>query len=190
MRETVHIKALLIEGRHDALIAFHKRYNKLFFSKLLLRLGEGIIQTYKPSLALFDEQAQSGNKDGRVVSIRIHKAKSPRMFAFYESLPHGARMAVMVNLMNNYVQLAEADPKMMEQLFWGDDDQKPEAAPVQKEAPVKMTQEQLPTKSGEGSATTVDTVLNADAAGKNPNEVKRVEQQLVVDPLIGLDTGL
>lgn len=190
MRETVQIKALLIEGRHDALIAFNDRYSKLFVNKLLLRLCEGIIPTCKPSLALFDEQAQSGEKHGRVVAIKIHKATSPLMFAFYESLPYGSRMAVMVNLMNSYVQLAEADPKLMEQLFWGGSEVNPDPAPAQTEPLLKVSQEQPSVKTVELPAMPVNAVSKADADSNSRNEVKRDEQQLVVDPLVGLETGL
>ena len=53
MKDTVQIKAGLVAGQHDALIDFYGRFNRLFVNKLLLKLCEGVIQDYEPSLALF-----------------------------------------------------------------------------------------------------------------------------------------
>ncbi|WP_144957924.1 hypothetical protein [Pseudomonas oryzihabitans] len=189
MRQSIQIKALLIGGRHDALIEFHARYNKLFASRLLLKLCEGILPTYKPSLALFDEQVQRKDNRGRVVNITIHRKDSPLMFAFYESLPHGARMPVMVNLMNLCVQLAEADRKQMERIFWGEGEQKPEAEQAQTEPLRRTAHGNPPLKAVEAATLSAGAVLMEDAPEQCSNENGQARKS-IADPLNGFDTGL
>jgi hypothetical protein len=118
MKDSIQIKAELFEGRHDALLGFYERYNRLFASKLLLKLCEGILPKYKPNLALFDQHPKGPKVKGRRVSILIEKASSPLLYGFYCDLPYGSKTMVFINLMNSYAQLAEADPKLMESLYW------------------------------------------------------------------------
>lgn len=195
MKETVQIKALLVEGRHDALLAFIERYNKLFANKLLLRICEGVLPKYTPTLALFDDRASAEAKEGRTLNIKIHKASSPLMFQFYESLPFGTRMPVMVNLMNHYVQLVEADKKLMENLYWNVAAPKPEATQPQPESLPQTPQVHTPVKGDEWTAHTVNAgnelakAMAAPISSRSSNEIE-ADPTPIIDPLREFDTGL
>ncbi|KQW19824.1 MULTISPECIES: hypothetical protein [Pseudomonas] len=194
MKDSVQIKAELFEGRHDALLGFYERYSRLFVNKLLLKLCEGIMPSYKPSLALFDQQPDGGNAKGRKVSILIDKESSPLMFAFYCGLPYGSRTMVIVNLMNSYVQVAEADPKLMERLYWDSFVPAPrvvdtETAPAFPSAsePHDPETPALP-RSGSGEAVGGQPMSPVGAkAHENKDQDTPVPQS---DPLSELDTGL
>lgn len=196
MKETVQIKALLVDGKHDALISFIDRYNKLFVNKLLLRLCEGILPTYTPTLALFDDQISAGSPERRKIhNIKIHRASSPQMFAFYESLPFGSRMPVMVNLMNHYVQLAEANSKLMEDLYWDVKAVKPlpagtqtDSTPQANQAHTAVKQDDLPAHQVGASDKAIEvmaTPITSQASSAIDND-----RSPIVDPLSGFDTGL
>jgi len=60
------------------------------------------------------------------VAIRLSKESHPVFYEFYKNLPYGSRRIVMVNLMNHYAQLAEADRSLLEKVCWsggGKDDE-------------------------------------------------------------------
>ena len=105
MKDTVQIKAGLVAGQHDALIDFYGRFNRLFVNKLLLKLCEGVIQDYEPSLALFQSSVPEGANVARKVAIRIEKDKHPRMWDFYKDLPYGSRTMVIINLMLSLIHI-------------------------------------------------------------------------------------
>lgn len=118
MKDVVQIKAELFEHQHDALMTFYDTYPRLFVNKLLLRLCEGCIPDYPPSLAQFTTSAPSPGAKKRKVVIRLSKSLSPAFWVFYKDLPYGARSVVIINLMNHYAQLAEADKRLMERVYW------------------------------------------------------------------------
>ena len=114
MKDTVQIKAELFEGQHDALIAFYESYPRLFVNKLLLRLCEAFMPTYKPNLALFQPHPEVASGKARKIAIRLEKDKCPLFWQFYKDLPYGSRVLVIVNLMNNYVQMVESNRALLE----------------------------------------------------------------------------
>jgi hypothetical protein len=118
MKEEVQIKAVLVEHQHDALMSFYDRFPRLFVNKLLLKLCEGCLAEFPPTLAHFTTTERAPNAKTRKVVIRLHKSVSPSFWAFYKDLPHGARTVVLVNLMNHYAQLAEADMRLMDRVYW------------------------------------------------------------------------
>jgi len=190
MKESVQIKAVLFEGRHDALLGFYSRYSRLFVNKLLLKLCEGIMPNFKPSLALFDQHPENAHEKGRKVSILIEKKSSPLMYAFYCDLPYGSRTMVIVNLMNSYVQLAEADARLMERLYWDSFNPATQASeastdpssvtlPKPSTNPVPAASEQGGDQRDEIVSSSVPDSIGADA-GTEPQ----------ADPLSTFDTGL
>lgn len=194
MKDSVQIKAELFEGRHDALLGFYERYSRLFVNKLLLKLCEGIMPSYKPSLALFDQQPDGAQTKGRKVSILIEKDSSPLMYAFYRDLPYGSRTMVIVNLMNSYVQVAEADPKLMERLYWDSFVPAPrlvdaEAAQAVLPAPETHTA-QAPTATASGSGVAASEPQGSSAQAIDNREKERGNPAPQADPLDDLDTGL
>ncbi|KAF0253421.1 hypothetical protein [Pseudomonas putida] len=192
MKDTVQIKAGLVAGQHDALIDFYGRFNRLFVNKLLLKLCEGVIQDYEPSLALFQSSVPEGANVARKVAIRIEKDKHPRMWDFYKDLPYGSRTMVIINLMNHYATLAEADPTIMEKTYWSRRPdptlvvaQEPAAVLVERpsperQAPVSMAPA-APAGVGSESETTGSASIPVPADA---------EPEVVEDPLAGFSTGL
>lgn len=191
MKESVQIKAVLFEGCHDALLGFYERYNRLFVNKLLLKLCEGIMPDYKPTLALFDQNSDVGKVKGRKVSILIEKKSSPLMYAFYCGLPYGSRTMVIVNLMNSYVQLAEADAKLMERLYW--EDSLPTASPIAQEinGPTLATPSLAPASPGLAGESDKSDTEGPDHSSKSVRDsTMNAEPEPQPDPLSTFDTGL
>lgn len=194
MKETVQIKANLLEGQHDALIEFYGRFNRLFVNKLLLKLCEGVIPDYEPSLALFQSSVPEGAKVARKVAIRIEKDKHPLMWEFYKDLPYGSRTMVIVNLMNQYATLAEADPSIMENTYWS---RRPET--VQKASAERAGQS---VQQGQGDKKSAPVAVSDDRAvagsrGVEPSSAKVGPEapndegaEVEADPLTMLSTGL
>ncbi|NVL48741.1 hypothetical protein F2S72_01870 [Pseudomonas syringae pv. actinidiae] len=194
MKETVQIKANLLEGQHDALIEFYGRFNRLFVNKLLLKLCEGVIPDYEPSLALFQSSVPEGAKVARKVAIRIEKDKHPLMWEFYKDLPYGSRTMVIVNLMNQYATLAEADPSIMENTYWS---RRPETA--QKGSAERAGQS---VQQGQGDQKSALVAVSDDRAvagsrGVEPSSAKVGPEapndegaEVEADPLTMFSTGL
>lgn len=115
----LQVRGDLIEYQHDALISFHSRYSRKFVSKLLMRLAENMITEYPPNLAnfLIDDPMPGAAK--QKVTIRIRQDEHPAMWEFYRSLPHGGKSAILMNVLNAFVQAAEVDRSVMEKAFWG-----------------------------------------------------------------------
>lgn len=65
MKDSVQIKGNLVAGEHDALIEFYMRFSRLFVNKLLLKLCEGVIPDYEPSLALFQSNVSENAEVAR-----------------------------------------------------------------------------------------------------------------------------
>nr|WP_192963368.1 hypothetical protein [Pseudomonas fluorescens]CEK42178.1 hypothetical protein PQBR57_0225 [Pseudomonas fluorescens SBW25] len=193
MKDTVQIKASLIVGQHDALIEFYGRFNRLFVNKLLLKLCEGVIKDYEPSLALFQSNVMGDVEVARKVAIRIEKDKHPLMWAFYKDLPYGSRTMVIINLMNHYATLAEADATIMEKTYWT---QRPDGESKAKDvADPQVSSVQQATKPDEKHAQIgqaeipgqTDKPRSAAPAPSQPEILDTDEQQ---DPLAGFSTGL
>lgn len=191
MKESVQIKATLVAGQHDALIEFYGRYSRLFVNKLLLKLCEGVIADYEPTLALFHSNDPVGAVVARKVAIRIEKDKHPKMWAFYKDLPYGSRTMVIVNLLTHYVTLAEADPAIMENTYWS----RPPDATLQASAEpavhlVGKTNAESKEVAGaqhvpvQAGARQDGEASAASAVGSN------AEPAVVEDPLSGFSTGL
>lgn len=98
-------------------------------------------------------------------------------------------MPVMVNLMNLCVQLAEADRKQMERIFWGEGEQKPEAEQAQTEPLRRTGHGNPPLKAVEAATLSAGAVLMEDAPEQCSNENGQARKS-IVDPLNGFDTGL
>lgn len=194
MKDKVQIKANLFEGQHDALIDFYGRFNRLFVNKLLLKLCEGVIPDYEPSLALFQSSVPEGATVARKVAIRIEKDKHPLMWDFYKDLPYGSRTMVIVNLMNQYATLAEADPSIMENTYWSRRSDATQKVPS--EPAVQLVEDHkvdLKPSSGQESAGNAGIETNAaqsssaiDARANAGNVAAEIEE----DPLAGFPTGL
>lgn len=192
MKDTVQIKAGLVAGQHDALIDFYGRFNRLFVNKLLLKLCEGVIQDYEPSLALFQSSVPDGADVARKVAIRIEKDKHPRMWDFYKDLPYGSRTMVIINLMNHYATLAEADPTIMEKTYWSRRPdptlvvaQEPAAVLVERPSPERQASVSMAPAAQAGAGSEVDT-----AGGASISVPADAEPEVVEDPLAGVSTGL
>lgn len=193
MKDTVQIKASLIVGQHDALIEFYGRFNRLFVNKLLLKLCEGVINDYEPSLALFQSNVMGDVEVARKVAIRIEKDKHPLMWAFYKDLPYGSRTMVIINLMNHYATLAEADATIMEKTYWS---QRPDGGSKVKDGAdpqagtihpaTKLDEKHVPTGQAE-IAEKIDQPRSAAPAPSQPDNLDPDDRE---DPLAGHSTGL
>lgn len=193
MKDTVQIKASLIVGQHDALIEFYGRFNRLFVNKLLLKLCEGVINDYGPSLALFQSNVMGDVEVARKVAIRIEKDKHPLMWAFYKDLPYGSRTMVIINLMNHYATLAEADATIMEKTYWSQrpdggskvkDGGDPQASNVHQAT--KPDAKPVPT----GQAEIPGQIDQPRSAAPAPSQPENVDADDREDPLAGFSTGL
>lgn len=194
MKDTVQIKASLITGQHDALIDFYGRFNRLFVNKLLLKLCEGVIHDYEPSLALFQSNVLEDARVARKVAIRIEKDKHPLMWAFYKDLPYGSRTMVIVNLMNHYATLAEADPSIMENTYWS---KRPEASPNEDKQSVAQQVAATPPEpkptEGTANASQLAVAGHTDKGGTGvpaSTVPESLELEVETDPLAGFSTGL
>ncbi len=194
MKDSVQIKANLVAGEHDALIEFYGRFNRLFVNKLLLKLCEGVIPDYEPSLALFQSNVSENAEVARKVAIRIEKDKHPLMWAFYKDLPYGSRTMVIINLMNHYATLADADPRLMEKTYWS---RRPEPTHKDTSEPavhvVDASKLDQRVSSGGESAGRVTSGAD-DFIGKGrvdvPATVTEAQPGGVVDPVTLISTGL
>ncbi|MPQ69415.1 hypothetical protein [Pseudomonas sp. MWU12-2323] len=130
MKDVVQIKAELVEHQHDALMTFYDTYPRLFVNKLLLRLCEGCMADYPPSLAQFTTSEPLALAKKRKVVIRLNKSLSPAFWEFYKGLPYGARSVVIINLMNHYAQIAEADKQLLERVYWSSASESPPTLPT------------------------------------------------------------
>jgi hypothetical protein len=163
MKDVVQIKAVLVENQHDALMSFYDSYPRLFVNKLLLKLCEGCLTEYPPSLAHFTTSQPAPDAKKRKVVIRLHKKLSPAFWDFYKELPHGARTVVLVNLMNHYAQLAEADMRLMDRVYWS-------SGPSLSSATLAST----------GPAITVPHATNEKTDGAKHSVVTKAEKSLVI----------
>lgn len=190
MKDTVQIKANLVTGQHDALIDFYERFNRLFVNKLLLKLCEGVIADYEPTLALFQSNVPADAAVARKVAIRIEKDKHPLMWEFYKDLPYGSRTMVIVNLMNHYATLAEADPKIMENTYWS---RRPDAnLRDSKEPAVQLVADVKPESKASTEAATAGNLSSGrvENSSSGPENVPEAEPVVIEDPLEGRSTGL
>ncbi|HDS1721793.1 hypothetical protein NPS53_09790 [Pseudomonas putida] len=192
MKDTVQIKADLVTGQHDALIDFYGRFNRLFVNKLLLKLCEGVIKDYEPSLALFQSNVPDDAVVSRKVAIRIEKEKHPLMWDFYKDLPYGSRTMVIINLMNHYATLAEADPTIMENTYWS---RRPDPTLVVAQEPAAQLIERpnAERQASESAAPAAHAVVAAEVAGAGGVSISvqaAAEPEKLEDPLEGHTTGL
>ncbi|MCF5374177.1 hypothetical protein [Pseudomonas syringae] len=118
MKDVVMIRLTLIEDQHDALITFYDTYHRLYVNKLLLMLCEGCLPLWPPTLAHFETTAPLTGARERKIVIRLSRDRYPIFWKFYKDLPYGARSVVIINLMNRYAQLAEADKRLMDSIYW------------------------------------------------------------------------
>ena len=182
MSKVFQIKAELFEGQHDALIAFYETYPKLFVNKLLLRLCEALMPTYKPNLALFLPHPEVGEAKGRKIAIKVDKDACPMFWDFYRELPYGSRVLVSVNLMNHYVQLVEGNRQLLEQVYWkGALDGDSVAAVASESIAVQQVEEAKPVSQAKPIAVEVE---QAGQVGENSSPVP------IVDPLSLHNVGL
>ena len=191
MKTTVQIKADLYEGQHDALIAFYNTYPRLIVSKLLLRLCEGCMPNFPPTLAQFESSPTPTDATARSVAIRLDKDEHPVFWRFYKDLPYGAKSIFIVNLMNHYAQLAEADRTLLESIFWsanangsanpvGQTLRKPEA--VGSDIQSSTVTSDVSKRTGD-ERTVGDKPLSPEGAGHE----QKAKGGDVIDPLEGLD---
>lgn len=182
MKDVVQIKAELFEGQHDALIAFYETYPRLFVNKLLLRLCEAFMPTYKPNLSFFRPHPATPGAKSRKIAIRVDKDLCPMFWQFYKELPYGSRVLVAINLMNHYVQMVEGDRQMLEQVYWkGTLDDLPAVASVQAA--------QIEAESGEPATDGGERDLKPDNTKAMGNE-SIVAPHPPVDPLSAVQVGL
>ncbi len=135
MKDEIQIKAELIEYQHDAMIEFYKTYNRLFVNKVLLRLCESCFPLFPPSLANFVLSERRPDARVRNVVIRLDRKAYPNLWQFYKDLPYGARSTVIVNVLNRFVQIADANKQLMESAYWGTlSDEGPGLTPSQEAA--------------------------------------------------------
>ncbi|MFL1449120.1 hypothetical protein ACI77O_12065 [Pseudomonas tritici] len=192
MKTTVQIKGELIKGQHDALIDFYAQYPRLFVNKLLLKLCEGCMPLYPPKLAQFASNRTQQNEKPKNVAIRIDKSEHPVFWKFYKGLPYGAKASFIVNLMNHYVQLAEADRTLLENLYWSGDasvelvvDPKPTSEPV-----VTVGRAGVEYEAPESAGDLVESAGRDGGDGAARSRDTPASPAPVSDPLSQLDTGL
>lgn len=126
----VQVKAELVENEHEALNDFYNIYPKLFANKVLLALAERCLDEYPPTLANFETKQGEKARVVRSVVLRIDPEMFPKLWAFYKDLPFGSKTMVLVNVLNGYAQLAEADRSILEDAFWGSGN-RPKPSPVE-----------------------------------------------------------
>ncbi|MBI6902648.1 hypothetical protein PSOLE_33250 [Pseudomonas oleovorans subsp. oleovorans] len=181
MKDVVQIKAELFEGQHDALIAFYETYPRLFVNKLLLRLCEAFMPTYKPNLSFFRPHPATPGAKSRKIAIRVDKDLCPMFWQFYKELPYGSRVLVAINLMNHYVQMVEGDRQMLEQVYWkGTMEDLPAVASVQEAQ--REAQPLEPLAEGNLQAVPPDNSSSDDDAALAPSPT--------IDPLSAVHVGL
>lgn len=118
MKDVIQVKTLLVEHQHDALLQFYKDYPRLYVSTVLLRLGESCLPSFPPTLAQFVTTPAQQGAQTRAVVIRIKREEYPALWAFYNDLPYGARTNVLINVLNWYATMAEADKTLLEKAYW------------------------------------------------------------------------
>lgn len=195
MKTFVQIKAELFAGQHDSLIEFYDSYPRLFVNKLLLRLCEACMPLYPPKLAQFASNRNPSQVKPRVVAIRIDSNEHPIFWKFYKGLPYGAKQSFIVNLMNHYTLLAEADRNLLDNLYWSGDANTP---PVVTPQP---TSEPVVTVGRARESTASENGVAGDAVAPASSSKARTSQQsaeddadaagtVVVDPMANHDAGL
>lgn len=181
------IRLTLIENQHDALITFYDTYHRLYVNKLLLMLCEGCLPLYPPTLAHFETTAPVTGASERKIVIRLSRERYPTFWKFYKDLPYGARSVVIINLMNRYAQLAEADKRLMDNIYWRGSENE-QAVPMPPEPAITMG------PSG-GNAVAEPTAISTPAetqpvgsvAGKGDGSQTVVEESKnETDPLSGV----
>ncbi len=182
MSKVFQIKAELFEGQHDALIAFYETYPKLFVNKLLLRLCEALMPTYKPNLALFLPHPEVGEAKGRKIAIKVDKDACPMFWDFYRELPYGSRVLVSVNLMNHYVQLVEGNRQLLEQVYWKGTLDDESVAAVAKDG-IAVLQAEVASSEQQKQPIEVERVQSVEGVGDS-------SMTLAVDPLSLHQVGL
>ena len=189
MKDSVQIKGNLVAGEHDALIEFYGRFSRLFVNKLLLKLCEGVIPDYEPSLALFQSNVSENAEVARKVAIRIEKDKHPLMWAFYKELPYGSRTMVIINLMNHYATLADADPRLLEKTYWSS---RPDPIHKDTKEPAVHLVEKRASSSGEPAGRVPSGADDFIGKGRVdvPATVTEAQPGGVVDPVTLISTGL
>lgn len=187
IKSLVQLRLEVYEGQHDALVTFYKTYPKVFVNKLLLRICEAFLPKYEPSLALYEPNHAPKLGESKKISVRLSKEKCPLLWDFYMNLDYGCRGHVMVNLMDRYVQILEADRSMLENFHWRGEVTSPESPalpePVSGQASGSVqlgAPEPAAQHSDDGSALPV----SPHVAGDQPTA------QEVDDPLASYDTGL
>lgn len=194
MKDTIQIKTELVQFQHDALLDFYKTYPRLIVNKLLLRLCEGCLPLYPPTLANFVFTEPMPSAERRSVVIRIQKAEFPSLWQFYTDLPHGARAYVMVNVFNSYVQHAETDRGVLEKAYWKR--LTPEELDVVQRGKAKTNQPTEAGPLGQSSPLTavpMDTasrIHETDLSARVPVAAKQAEPAAPPDPLASIKIEL
>jgi hypothetical protein len=116
-RSTFEINGHLYEGTHNALIELRQNLGSRNANRMLVHVCETLIEDYP--LVFSDLQVMPSRKDqpGQAVKISVPQKSCPRLSRCYEQLPWGTRGAVMLQLMNRLYTMAEADPKVVEQIL-------------------------------------------------------------------------
>lgn len=174
MSSEIHVKAELIEGQHDAAIEFYASYSRHFVSKLVLRLAESLITEYPPSIANFLLAAPLQGAQIKKISLRINSDEHPHMWSFYKDLPYGGKSSVLANVLNSFIQMAEADKRIMERAYWGGQGA---AAAVQAVAPVE-TDSDRPTQQDVAVANVNDKMEAMEGASVEEKIVEPEEDPL------------
>tara|TARA_R110002124_G_scaffold128157_23_gene288799 strand:- start:27382 stop:27912 length:531 start_codon:yes stop_codon:yes gene_type:complete len=176
MKDVTAIKTQTIEHQHDSLIHFYETYPKLVAHKVILKLGESLLGTRPPTLADFEANRPQPNAVVRNIVLRIDRKEFPKLWQLYQGLPYGSKKTVIVNILNTYAQMAEADKRIMESAFWGkSDDELVEKAPASSES------ENEPTGGLE---------QEAHVSIEEIELTEPMEPEGDSDPLLALSTGL
>lgn len=177
MKDVVQVKTEIIEHQHDALIEFYEVYPRLFANKVLLKLGESFLDMHPPTLADFETLRPAPQSTRRNIVIRIDKMEFPKLWDFYRKLPYGSRKTVIVNVLNTYAQIAEADKAVMEKAYWG--------TPIAtvNEDRSDVASQPLQAKPLQNNEVEIEEIVLEPAEGKENSEEEP-------DPLFNLETGL
>ena len=121
MKDKIGVVAYLLEHYHDALIEFNKTYPRTVANSVIMQICDGCLEAYPPKLTDYTIcEPQAGTKPIKV-TFRIDRTTHPRLWRLYKKLPYGNKAAIIINIMNRHMQLAETEPSIFEKLCWAKD---------------------------------------------------------------------
>lgn len=109
---SIVIRDLIVPGAHDNLLEVLSQFPRKTGNMMVLSMSEACIEMWPPTIADYQtpESPQS-----QAIKITVSPDKYPKLHALYESLPHGMKGAIFVNLLNRHQLLKESQPEKVNQ---------------------------------------------------------------------------